>query len=56
MRSDETVSGKAFLARRLRKLDRAATFVKAHGIAEEARQERERLAREIEAIDQARMF
>jgi hypothetical protein len=54
MRSDESVNGKAFLARGLRNLERGARFAWQRGIAESAREERLSLAEQIEAMDQTR--
>lgn len=54
MRSDESANGKAFLARGLRKLERAARLVGPREVAEAAHRERLTVAEEVEAFDQTR--
>ena len=54
MRSNETASGLAFLARGLRKLERGARIAGRSDLAEAAREERLELAAKIEAMDQIR--
>jgi len=54
MRSDESANGKTFLARGLRKLERAARMLGRREIAEAALNERLRIAAEVEALDQSR--
>ena len=54
MRSDDSANGMAFLARGLRKLEQGARIAGRVDIANEAREERMRLATEVEAMDQIR--
>jgi hypothetical protein len=54
MRSDQSASGVAFLARGLRSLERGARFAFRRDIAGAAREERLRLAVDVEALDQIR--
>lgn len=54
MRFDSSVNGKAFLARGLRKLEMAAKFTLSRSLMHKAREERIALAKDIQAMDQAR--
>lgn len=54
MRSDASASGSAFLARGLRKLERAASLSGARSLAQKAREERLAVSAYVEALDQAR--
>lgn len=54
MRNDTSASGKGFLARGIRKLERAAKLTGAWSLAQKAREERLTVSVEAEALDQAR--
>lgn len=54
MRGDDSATGRAFLARGLRNLERGAWFARRRQIADAARAERLALAADIQAMDQTR--